>query len=69
MDRFAWAFFFNNISEKYEATHFPYDGERLTSGLLIRDSTLNTYFGDFLNDHVMAFDLCTEEVFQKLFVS
>ena len=53
----------------YEATIFSYDGEDLTFGLLISDSSLSTYFGDYINDHSMAFDLCTEEIFKQLAVS
>ena len=69
MDRFAWAIFLKNDMENYEATHFSYDGEHLTFGLLINDSSVSTYFGDFLNDHALAFDLYAEEAFQQLAVS
>ena len=68
-DRFAYATFLNDPNIVYEATQFSYDGEGLTFGLLISDFSVNAFIGDYINDHAMAFDLCAEEVFQRIVVS
>ena len=69
LDRFAWPFYLKSNINDYETTVYFYDGEPLSYGLLVSDRLVNKFFHDFMVDHYMVFDLCSEEVFQNLIVS